>query len=174
MCGKDDVSPSVIHCLPGSPPHVRERPHKRKCSCRALRITPACAGKTCWQHPRYRLVQDHPRMCGKDSDALHAVTVLRGSPPHVRERPARLSLAMSRWRITPACAGKTMTMITMSELGEDHPRMCGKDVFVFIVHEDLIGSPPHVRERPSVVDLKPCLAGITPACAGKTSGAECA
>ena len=107
-------------------------------------------------------------MCGKDLGLWELKTPHLGSPPHVRERPCRsISLSTTR-RITPACAGKTIPKCFMIQRFEDHPRMCGKDDTKKITYLLLLGSPPHVRERPPFLIGKSRYRGITPACAGKT------
>ena len=52
---------------------------------------------------------------------------------------------------------------------EDHPRMCGKDSHHTSHCSWLAGSPPHVRERRSVMPVDVWQIRITPACAGKTN-----
>ena len=87
VCGKncwkqEDISDSL-----GSPPRVREKLVIVFVYIAYLRITPACAGKTsCLVHFQ-QLLQDHPRVCGKN-------------------RYNRVQVLSIR-RITPACAGKT-------------------------------------------------------------------
>ena len=46
--------------------------------------------------------------------------------------------------------------------------MCGKDDVLQRIHNVVIGSPPHVRERLVVAPLSTPIPRITPACAGKT------
>ena len=48
-------------------------------------------------------------MCGKDFMRKHFTWDYVGSPPHVRERLLERNLFVVRSRITPACAGKTLT-----------------------------------------------------------------
>ena len=93
----------------------------------ASRITPACAGKTFDVAFIFQVVQDHPRMCGKDSHHTSHCSWLLGSPPHVRERLGVLSVKLPCVRITPACAGKTIKLFCRLRGQRDHPRMCGKD-----------------------------------------------
>ena len=113
----------------------------------ALRITPACAGKSQERLKALWKEWDHPRMCGEKRHLLQKTDLLLGSPPHVRGK-GRLSFACShRTRITPACAGKRkIAVVTLSAL---------------------LGSPPHVRGKECVVVLAVDIDGITPACAGK-------
>ena len=113
----------------------------------AVRITPACAGKTYyvpWPSPSS---WDHPRMCGKDSSWLSSDCCTLGSPPHVRERRPWRVCRPRRSGITPACAGKTDGFEAKYYQKEDHPRMCGKDARRISGMGPHMGSPPHVRER---------------------------
>ena len=70
--------------------------------------------------------------------------------------------------ITPACAGKTSQAAMPARRNRDHPRMCGKDLEHRQIRFIILGSPPHVRERPERHYKVSSSAGITPACAGKT------
>ena len=131
----------------GSPPHVRERPVSASKVALPVGITPACAGKTHMDTISLTRARDHPRMCGKDPSQWAAQFILSGSPPHVRERHVLPTLAKVKLRITPACAGKTLSAPMQDKLIQDHPRMCGKDLFMKPLMLQPLGSPPHVRER---------------------------
>ena len=87
-------------------------------------------------------------MCGKDQVIPKGKASTLGSPPHVRERHTGVFLDEFRSGITPACAGKTTSSTNGTTIGEDHPRMCGKDLPTVTHDKVLAGSPPHVRERP--------------------------
>ena len=91
-------------------------------------------------------------MCGKDKKDLLPKTQCIGSPPHVRERHDFGSDTVIKARITPACAGKTHLDDFALHINEDHPRMCGKDFSYCYSLYLLLGSPPHVRERPILDD----------------------
>ena len=108
MCGKDSGAKMYTSTRGGSPPHVRERLRLQSADTGSNRITPACAGKTEERAKAVIYARDHPRMCGKDLTAASKRFGLLGSPPHVRERPAASSDAISDIGITPACAGKTV------------------------------------------------------------------
>ena len=72
-------------------------------------------------------------------------------------------------RITPACAGKSAGTGSRSGASWNHPRVCGEKSNT-LFHDDVQkGSPPHVRGKASTNGLYPTFAGITPACAGKSS-----
>ena len=107
-------------------------------------------------------------MCGKDFVSRPIRRAASGSPPHVRERLDRGVKEMPGLRITPACAGKTVS-IALTGLPEwDHPRMCGKDLLESSLYRPVQGSPPHVRERLQTLFNAHSIVRITPACAGKT------
>ena len=107
-------------------------------------------------------------MCGKDRMVALSLLCYAGSPPHVRERLVLLRLHKDRQGITPACAGKTLGVSTSKPDGEDHPRMCGKDILSENRLLIALGSPPHVRERRWNIQRLHLRTRITPACAGKT------
>ena len=90
-------------------------------------ITPACAGKTVAVLTFQCLERDHPRMRGEDSiDCIESMS-RRGSPPHARGRPSAPRLRILPSRITPACAGKTLSVFADDDDAGDHPRMRGED-----------------------------------------------
>ena len=72
--------------------------------------------------------------------------------------------------ITPACAGKTSSAPSLSPRARDHPRVCGENVLWALPFSVVRGSPPRVRGKHDVVRGGARDVGITPACAGKTSG----
>ena len=86
----------------------------------------------------------------------------------MRERPGFDEEGTREIRITPACAGKTPAPKQLVRRARDHPRMCGKDPVPIQRYSLRVGSPPHVRERRSVLLNLTDLGRITPACAGKT------
>ena len=127
MCGKDYLLLNNLARNIGSPPHVREGLQETVEEVAETGITPACAGRTQTMKMPTRLFQDHPRMCGKDSEGRFKASAELGSPPHVREGPFLFLLLQRSSRITPACAGRTQVAETNFGKNEDHPRMCGKD-----------------------------------------------
>ena len=132
------------------------------------RITPACAGKTPTTLWRIVHVSDHPRMRGEDWWGAKQWHFLLGSPPHARGRLASDSSIENCTRITPACAGKTLSAGRVRLGHWDHPRMRGEDFLPMLTTAAKGGSPPHARGR-RVFEVAGLLAArITPACAGKT------
>ena len=112
-------------------------------------------------------------MCGKDKLHVFMRNNRMGSPPHVRERPPMVFERRNICRITPACAGKTLSIPSRIDSAWDHPRMCGKDHAFKNFSLEIMGSPPHVRERPYERAPQSRVRRITPACAGKTCRAAC-
>ena len=76
-----------------------------------LRITPACAGKTFSGYLYPTLSSDHPRVCGENDDEEDDEDLHLGSPPRVRGKPGGVLMASKEERITPACAGKTLSVL---------------------------------------------------------------
>ena len=73
-------------------------------------ITPACAGTTGNIYSCGCCVWDHPRMCGDHASIAILLSVVSGSPPHVRGPHDVKFNALIETGITPACAGTTLSM----------------------------------------------------------------
>ena len=148
MRGEDCKSTCRWALYAGSPPHARGRRGRGLSGDLVIRITPACAGKTCCGSSRAGSIRDHPRMRGEDAFQNWSNVKLTGSPPHARGRRYRRRGRRQGVGITPACAGKTLIRCRSRGRSRDHP--------------------PHARGRlhrelPRLGDQR-----ITPACAGKT------
>ena len=169
VCGKDIDGMFDQRFISGSPPRVRERHLLNTFPGSESGITPACAGKTTSSAGGGQTSRDHPRVCGKDKLGIEMVFQYQGSPPRVRERPDSKKTIKNAFRITPACAGKTLQFNRVDCVIRDHPRVCGKDRMLSYQAKVSLGSPPRVRERLSPAYLMGWTSGITPACAGKTN-----
>ena len=86
-------------------------------------------------------------MCGKNSANAYMENVTGGSPPRVREKQINALNEKAGIRITPASAGKTMSVKTVSDKKQDHPRECGKNRALEYSEPNGDGSPPRVREK---------------------------
>ena len=168
MCGKNGYRQLTVKGRSGSPPRVREKPQDIRTAINTLGITPACAGKT----PLIKVLRtkswDHPRVCGKNLKRSGMRKFQTGSPPRVREKLECIVLTPLKVRITPACAGKTLTRKAFFRELWDHPRVCGKNFDLVTLSNSNTGSPPRVREKPRDGLLSVSKTRITPACAGKT------
>ena len=110
----------------GSPPHGRGKVYDSVAKCYCYRITPAWAGK---RHFVPRLGSgswDHPRMGGEKPLRFGTLTRNRGSPPHGRGKGAVIVTTQGVIGITPAWAGKSLSVTAVPPADEDHPRMGGE------------------------------------------------
>ena len=105
-------------------------------------------------------------MCGEKSVLAVWLVPLKGSPPHVRGKVARIDKQAVCRGITPACAGKRIHR-HLDGVDQDHPRMCGEKGLTYYGHLNDPGSPPHVRGKVITIRVLISEVGITPACAGK-------
>ena len=147
MCGEKLAPPFWNAKIGGSPPHVRGKAAQKNLNLDLYGITPACAGKSLSEHTSKSGTKDHPRMCGEKSVRFVKVFCKKGSPPHVRGKGANFTLYGCPERITPACAGKSVSTLKVSPGNTDHPRMCGEKHVDRIATAPQIGSPPHVRGK---------------------------
>ena len=86
VCGKNSMNSNSLTVYSGSHPRVREK-LKRGHRCHAVSgITPACAGKTTSEIEQLQVIQDHPRVCGKNMGPMLKSMAQLGSPPRVREK----------------------------------------------------------------------------------------
>ena len=90
-------------------------------------ITPAYAGRTYTFERIGVKMQDHPRLCGKDSLNIRCFSSKFGSPPLMREGHRSFQPCSSHFGITPAYAGRTQRSKSQGYALQDHPRLCGKD-----------------------------------------------
>ena len=129
-CGKDRRRSRSSEFHTGSPPLVRERHALYGNTGSYIGITPARAGKTSTCSERKENKMDHPRSCGKDLILGVRSVCSGGSPPLVRERRQNRYRRMPAHGITPARAGKTGTAERQGREEQDHPRSCGKDLYL--------------------------------------------
>ena len=107
-------------------------------------------------------------MCGKNLRNDTGIKGVSGSPPRVREKHIIHLSKIHVIGITPACAGKTWSLLSYSSAIRDHPRVCGKNSLPPQWVSVRLGSPPRVREKQDGQGFFCIHDRITPACAGKT------
>ena len=90
-------------------------------------ITPAPAGKTRRKISKVIASKDHPRTCGENTNIFCFASFQTGSPPHLRGKPTLDLDTTQEERITPAPAGKTLTISVLEMVERDHPRTCGEN-----------------------------------------------
>ena len=110
-------------------------------------ITPAYAGKSLFRQHRPVPAEDHPRLCGEKLSRSAFLFRFPGSPPPMRGKVHFHSDMVSRYRITPAYAGKSF--------------------FLHFPFESYKGSPPPMRGKETSWVRPYSENRITPAYAGK-------
>ena len=148
MCGENESCGYCASRPEGSPPRVRGKLHAVAIPHDGCGITPACAGKTPVQQGCHKGRRDHPRVCGENSSAISGNFPSSGSPPRMRGKLKLETKYGAEFRITPAYAGKTLSL--------------------FLLCRVVLGSPPRVRGKLPCRRARPLCSRITPACAGKT------
>ena len=68
--GENALTPQGMSGLKGSPPHMRGKPDTNWGQYYLVRITPACAGKTCSTWRNFGPAEDHPRLRGENPAPL--------------------------------------------------------------------------------------------------------
>ena len=126
VCGEKLNTHLTFPPSSGSPPRMRGKALPPPAVVVPLGITPACAGKSICSALYHSFDWDHPRMCGEKFKLRGRTFSRLGSPPHVRGKVLFWFVMLPQYRITPACAGKSMRTSTTHFLPWDHPRMCGE------------------------------------------------
>ena len=168
VCGEKRVQRDDVDQCSGSPPRVRGKGGIYTSKARRTRITPACAGKRARSCAQVRTRRDHPRVCGEKQSLEPATGTGRGSPPRVRGKGEHLPAEPPVPGITPACAGKSRLRRNCARHLWDHPRVCGEKEPTWKPERFAAGSPPRVRGKVEAQAGVVKMAGITPACAGKS------
>ena len=86
----------------------------------------------------------------------------------MRGKPVIIYAIKIQVRITPADAGKTVSIAAMIALAWDHPRGCGENTIRSPQNPLHFPSPPRMRGKHPSKGATATITGITPADAGKT------
>ena len=157
----------MIEIVSGSPPRMRGKATKTGCFHPGVRITPAYAGKRVSAAMLALTLSDHPRVCGEKNIPFLRSFRVWGSPPRMRGKGADLGRGRRALGITPAYAGKSVQVETLTPYIQDHPRICGEKNPPAWKTPTFIGSPPHMRGKVAAGSSGGRAKGITPAYAGK-------
>ena len=65
-------------------------------------------------------------MCGEKMMKAGSNCAMLGSPPRMRGKEMRMISVLNAFGITPAYAGKSVTLPADLSEEEDHPRVCGE------------------------------------------------
>ena len=90
-----------------------------------------------------------------------------GSPPRMRGKDTSLSARAYSRGITPAYAGKRLAAACGERRAGDHPRTCGEKLCDLYLTVSPQGSPPRMRGKVTLQDVRRFAVRITPAYAGK-------
>ena len=169
MCGANGFAQDGLFLPCGSSPRVRGEPLPRQGRGPALRIIPACAGRTHGHTLPEEQPSDHPRVCVANGYDAYPGIEVDGSSPRVRgERKSGL-VGISFLRIIPACAGRTSPTTSTAKAAADHPRVCGANPERGRRRQQGDGSSPRVRGKRPTTTRKELRVRIIPACAGQTN-----
>ena len=168
-CGENARSPRGAPPATGSSPRVRGKRRVLGEGHGGLRLIPARAGKTPRSTTTSCPAAAHPRACGENGSAQKDGSVLAGSSPRVRGKPARTLRTPSQSRLIPARAGKTFQVMVPSVLRRAHPRACGENIAPIAVQIGEAGSSPRVRGKRARVGQGQDRDRLIPARAGKTA-----
>ena len=128
--GEKGSRPEMDTVRRGSPPRGRGKVVPAVIVIGALGITPAWAGKSALWPRCGRDAEDHPRVGGEKADTLGEVLMEMGSPPRGRGKGENMNAYAEGIGITPAWAGKRLSILGLSKGGEDHPRVGGEKLIV--------------------------------------------
>ena len=112
-------------------------------------------------------IWDHPRLRGEKQKNKEKHNLVEGSPPLARGKGSKGHCKKRFVRITPACAGKRLSVCKYPLGKQDHPRLRGEKAPEPEEDTLTIGSPPLARGKGRNLGITRSIERITPACAGK-------
>ena len=168
VCGENTLVESGSTLRRGSSPRVRGKLGLTQTKVSARRLIPACAGKTSRSRGSACPGSAHPRVCGENDRAAPLDDEGKGSSPRVRGKPPRHPVGGAHPRLIPACAGKTWNGWGTALKPAAHPRVCGENLLDGDPPPPTTGSSPRVRGKRPPGPVALTVAGLIPACAGKT------
>ena len=166
---KAELTAAVISAM-GSPPRRRGKGYREFGIDISDRITPAQAGKSVAPRQKRSALWDHPRVGGEKYSRPSYSRISMGSPPRGRGKVFTRRHDDGVGGITPAWAGKSVTLVKARATKQDHPRVGGEKLLRRTAARSGRGSPPRGRGK-EVKDLREAIQlRITPAWAGKRYG----
>ena len=111
------------------------------------RNIPAYAGKTESEAGYDPHIQEHPRVCGENSENFMVIILSLGTSPRMRGKQYQFDTAFLIWRNIPAYAGKTAKGPQPASLLEEHPRVCGENLDGFYFLGGVFGTSPRMRGK---------------------------
>ena len=96
----------------------------------AIRITPACAGKSYHDNKIGNIDEDHPCVCREKLKKAEKAIATPGSPLRVQGKGLYIGQCFTQDRITPACAGKSDHDMRNYCTTQDHPCVCREKIYL--------------------------------------------
>ena len=112
VCGEKKQFHKIFRGARGSPPRMRGKAPRIAAARTRPGITPAYAGKRLCLTFFLAILWDHPRVCGEKTAATHPAQMRRGSPPRMRGKDLKAPQMRLGFRITPAYAGKSPSLLS--------------------------------------------------------------
>ena len=132
------------------------------------RLIPAWAGKTRLATKRARRSTAHPRVGGENQLCWSSSSLMPGSSPRGRGKPAHVTQNTFFRGLIPAWAGKTERGATLPRAFPAHPRVGGENIRRPAHVTQNTGSSPRGRGKPPRVHDSRFHLRLIPAWAGKT------
>jgi len=117
-------------------------------------------------------VPDHPRIRGEHVFREIWLCLQSGSSPHTRGAHSEAPGRGETPGIIPAYAGSTKSLLAEGRGAGDHPRIRGEHTLRLLYIQSSLGSSPHTRGAPVVVNIIDWSGRIIPAYAGSTAAGE--
>ena len=133
-----------------------------------LPSTPACAGKTRSSSPAAPPSSFNPRVCGENGACGRDRRGDILQPPRVRGKHGFVLCLSIGAPSTPACAGKTSSLLGLRVVFSFNPRVCGENSDRCLRDRPECLQPPRVRGKRMTFLKGFRVRPSTPACAGKT------
>ena len=168
ICGEKQRRAMGSSSEPGTPPRARGKESQIFALSVSKGNTPACAGKSYTTIHGISGFWDHPRVRGGKHPPGSELMGGQGSPPRARGKGPAAMVVQRGGGITPACAGKSLSVYDRGYRPWDHPRVRGEKGRSPRRSSASWGSPPRARGKAGLVTGALCEQGITPACAGKS------
>ena len=147
--GENLKSATLARNVTGSSPLTRGKPHKAWTKALQARLIPAHAGKTAHSTHSTCAAWAHPRSRGENSEKTAGGAGNRGSSPLTRGKQRPQLRRRLRQRLIPAHAGKTGHDTPGSSRSSAHPRSRGENPSTLNNGENVNGSSPLTRGKPS-------------------------
>ena len=134
----------------------------------AVRLIPARAGKTTGARLAPRRERAHPRAGGENNATASKRSLISGSSPRGRGKPALRRRRHAWRRLIPARAGKTRDVSASTTCAPAHPRAGGENPRGLIISLCDCGSSPRGRGKRVEPESAFGTVRLIPARAGKT------